>query len=71
MIRSINDTDILELDIEILIDGNKQSRHDDVILHLNCNLLAHQSLEEGKEDHFTDYALCKIGRITTIAKDAA
>ena len=45
------DADLGQLDVEVLVDAVEHARDGQVVLQLNRDLLAHEGLEEGVEDH--------------------
>ena len=45
------DADLGQLDVEVLVDAVEHPRDRQVVLELDRDLLAHEGLEEGVEDH--------------------
>ena len=46
------DADLGQLDVQVLVDAVEHARDRQVVLELDRDLLAHERLEEGVEDHF-------------------
>lgn len=45
------DADLGQLDVQVLVDAVEHARDREVVLELDRDLLAHEGLEEGVEDH--------------------
>ena len=48
----VRDADVIELDVEVLINGFEGAGDDDVIFQLDGEWLVEEGFEEGEEEHF-------------------
>jgi hypothetical protein len=61
----VDDRDIIQLDVQVLVDGFEGTADEYVILQFNGDLVLNERLEEAEEEHICDvlWIFCKTTMI--------